>query len=74
MATNNEEAERGTERTGEMMSADDMKQRVDEFGDRLRQLQAQEVEVCKEWLGELERGHEELKTAHDEYIDSCSLS
>jgi hypothetical protein len=68
MATNNEEAERGPERTGEMMSADDMKQRVDEFGDRLRQLQAQEVEVCKGWLGELERGHEELKTAHDEYI------
>lgn len=50
-----------------VMSADDMKQKVDEFGDRLRQLQAQEDEDGNEWLEKLERRHEKLTSTLEDY-------
>jgi hypothetical protein len=75
MARSNERSRTGrSEATGAMMSADDMKQRVDEFGDRLQQLQAQEVEACKEWLQELEGRHERLKNALEEYIKMLTMA
>jgi hypothetical protein len=57
-----------------MMSAEDMKKRVDDFGDRLQQLQAQEVEACKEWLQEIERRHERLKNALEDYIKTLTMA
>jgi DNA repair ATPase RecN len=75
MARINERSRTGRPQTaGAMMSAEDMKQRVDEFGDRLQQLQAQEVEACKEWLQELEGRHERLKSALEEYIKMLTMA
>jgi hypothetical protein len=70
MTTTNEPSRTGRQETASaMMSPEDMKQRVDEFGDRLRQLHLREVEVCKDWLGELERGHQKLKSGLEEYVN-----
>jgi hypothetical protein len=75
MTTINEPSRTGRQETASaMMSTEDMKQRVDEFGDRLRQLHAQEVEVCKDWLGELERGHQQLKNGLEEYINMLTTA
>jgi hypothetical protein len=74
MARTNERSRTGRPEAGAMMSADDMKQRVDEFGDRLQQLQEQEVEACKEWLQELESRHERLKNALEEYIKMLTMA
>jgi chromosome segregation ATPase len=59
---------------GAMMSAEEMKQRVDEFGDRLQQLQSEEVEACQEWLHEIENRHERLKSALEEYIKWLTMA
>jgi SMC interacting uncharacterized protein involved in chromosome segregation len=75
-------ATRGSERSrtgrqevaGAMMSAEEMKQKVDQFGDRLQQLQSEEVEACKEWLQELEHRHERLKNALEEYIKWLTMA
>src|SRR5918992_3177375 len=75
MTTTNEPSRTGRQETASaMMRPEDMKQRVDEFGDRLRQLHAREVEVCKDWLGELERGHQKLKNGLEEYINMLTTA
>ena len=75
MTTTNEPGRTGRQETASaMMRPEDMKQRVDEFGDRLRQLHAREVEVCKDWLGELERGHQKLKNGLEEYINMLTTA
>lgn len=49
------------------LSAEDMKQKVEEFGNRLRQLRTQGISEGQEWLDELERRHEKLKNSLEDY-------
>jgi hypothetical protein len=75
MARGSERSRTGRQEVaGAMMSAEEMKQRVDEFGDRLQQLQSEEVEACQEWLHELENRHERLKSALEEYIKWLTMA
>ena len=75
MARSSERSRTGRQEVaGAMMSAEEMKQKVDEFGDRLQQLQSEEVEACKEWLHELENRHERLKNALEEYIKWLTMA
>jgi hypothetical protein len=46
---------------------EDLKQRVDEFGDRIRQLKERGFGAGKEWLEELERRQESLKHSLETY-------
>jgi hypothetical protein len=49
-------------------SAEDLQQRLDEFGSQLRQLKEQEPEgPSKEWLDEAERRHQLLKASLEDY-------
>jgi predicted translin family RNA/ssDNA-binding protein len=57
-----------------MMSAEEMKQKVDEFGERLQRLKAQEVDASKQWLEELGRQHEKLKHALEEYNELLTVA
>lgn len=50
-----------------LVSADVVSQKVEEFGDRVRRLQAREVDDGNEWLEKLERRHETLKSSLEDY-------
>jgi hypothetical protein len=50
------------------ISAEDLKQRLEEFGFRLQQLKEREpAGPSKEWLEEAERRHQRLKTSLEDY-------
>jgi hypothetical protein len=63
-----EAKQRHIESSDPLASAEDLKQRLEEFASRLRQLKEQEpVGPSREWLEEAERRHEMLKASLDDY-------
>jgi hypothetical protein len=55
--------------SGALKNAEDLKQRLDEFGTRLRQIKGQEpAGPSREWLEEAERRHQMLEAALDDYL------
>ena len=57
----------GTESSKPAPNPEDLKQRVDEFGEQIQQLKERGVGVGKEWLAEIERRQESLKQSLEKY-------